>query len=269
MQQNYIDLSKKIRILSLELAHHARSSHTGGALSMADILTVIYGGDIINISPENIDSPRRDRFILSKGHCCASLYATLALTGYINAEELKSTYGDNGSVYYTHCSHKVPGVEISTGSLGHGLPIAIGQAIASKVSRNDYDVICLTGDGELDEGSNWEAILFAGHHKTSNLCLIVDYNKIQSMGDVKDILDIAPLAEKFRDFHWNVIEIDGHNFGEIENALTQFKSEKEKPTVIIANTIKGKGVSFIENKLMWHYHNPDDEELQAAKEELK
>ena len=246
MRQNYTELSKKIRILTLELAHHAKTSHTGGALSMVDILTVIYGGDIINISPQNINMLQRDRFILSKGHCCAALYSTLALTGFINPEELRNTYGDNGSVYYTHCSHKVPGVEISTGSLGHGLPVAIGQAVASKTTNTGFDVLCLTGDGELDEGSNWEAILFAGH-----------------------ILDIEPLADKFRDFHWNVLEIDGHNFDAIENALKAFKTENNKPTVIIANTIKGKGVSFMEGQLKWHYRNPNDEELKIAKEELQ
>ncbi len=269
MRQNYTELSKKIRILTLELAHHARTSHTGGALSMVDLLTVIYGGDIINISPSNIDDPQRDRFILSKGHCCAALYSTLALTGFLDPQELKNTYGDNGSIYYTHCSHKVPGVEISTGSLGHGLPVAIGQAIATKAAKTNANVICLTGDGELDEGSNWEAILFAGHHRLANLCLIVDYNKIQSMGNVKDILALEPLDDKFKHFNWNVIRIDGHDFEQIENALRNFQAETTKPTVIIADTIKGKGVSFMEGQLLWHYRNPNDEELKIAKEELQ
>ena len=236
---------------------------------MVDLLTVIYGGDIINISPSNIDNPQRDRFILSKGHCCAALYSTLALTGFLDPQELKNTYGDNGSIYYTHCSHKVPGVEISTGSLGHGLPVAIGQAIATKAAKTNANVICLTGDGELDEGSNWEAILFAGHHRLANLCLIVDYNKIQSMGNVKDILALEPLDDKFKHFNWNVIRIDGHDFEQIENALRNFQAETTKPTVIIADTIKGKGVSFMEGQLLWHYRNPNDEELKIAKEELQ
>lgn len=236
---------------------------------MVDLLTVIYGGDIINISPSNIDDPQRDRFILSKGHCCAALYSTLALTGFLDPQELKNTYGDNGSIYYTHCSHKVPGVEISTGSLGHGLPVAIGQAIATKAAKTNANVICLTGDGELDEGSNWEAILFAGHHRLANLCLIVDYNKIQSMGNVKDILTLEPLDDKFKHFNWNVIRIDGHDFEQIENALRNFQTETTKPTVIIADTIKGKGVSFMEGQLLWHYRNPNDEELKIAKEELQ
>jgi len=236
---------------------------------MVDLLTVIYGGDIINISPSNIDDPQRDRFILSKGHCCAALYSTLALTGFLDPQELKNTYGDNGSIYYTHCSHKVPGVEISTGSLGHGLPVAIGQAIATKAAKTNANVICLTGDGELDEGSNWEAILFAGHHRLANLCLIVDYNKIQSMGNVKDILALEPLDDKFKHFNWNVIRIDGHDFEQIENALRNFQAETTKPTVIIADTIKGKGVSFMEGQLLWHYRNPNDEELKIAKEELQ
>ena len=267
--KNYTELSKKIRELALELAYHAKSSHTGGALSMADLLAVLYGSGKLNITPQNTDAPDRDRFILSKGHCCASLYATLALTGFIHSEELKSSYGDNGSIYYTHCSNDIPGVEISTGSLGHGLPVATGLALAGRTSQKGFDVYCLTGDGELDEGSNWEAILYAGHHRMENLCLIVDYNKIQSMGNVSDILDLEPLARKFEDFRWNVIEIDGHDFAEIEQAIDTFKKEKDKPTVIIANTIKGKGVSFMEGKLLWHYHNPDAQELAAAKEELR
>lgn len=266
---DYIELSKKVRTLALELAFHARSSHTGGALSMTDILTVLYGGGYLNITPQTTNDPSRDRFILSKGHCCAALYATLALTGYFSEEELKNTYGDNGSIFYTHCSNDLNGVEISTGSLGHGLPVATGLALASRTTKRNFSVYCLTGDGELDEGSNWEAILFAGHHAMSDLCLIVDYNKMQSMGDVKDILELEPLADKFRSFNWNVIEIDGHNFNEIEQALKAFKDEKQKPTVIIAHTIKGKGVSFMEGELLWHYHNPNEEELNAAKEELK
>lgn len=265
----YKQLAKQIRVLTLEADYHAKSSHIGGSLSMVDILAVLYGGNYLNITPQTTDSPDRDRFVLSKGHCCASLYATLALRGFINPDDLRNHYGDNGTLYYTHCSSYINGVEISSGSLGHGLSVALGLALAARASKRQYNVFCLTGDGELDEGSNWEALLFAAHHKMQNLCFIVDYNKLQSMGDIKDILDIAPLAEKFKAFNWNVLEIDGHDVEQIAEAFESFKKETERPSVIIANTIKGKGVSFMENDIKWHYRNPDDKELETAKEELK
>ena len=265
---DYQSIAKEIRRLSLQMAYNAHSSHSGGALSMADILAVLYSG-VINITPETANDPNRDRFLLSKGHCCASLYATLAVRGFLNKEELLEQYGKNGGVYFSHVSHKLNGVEMSSGSLGHGLPVACGIAISGKTLRLDYETYCLTGDGELDEGSCWEAIMFAAQHKLSHLCLIVDYNKIQSLGDVKDICDLSPLSEKFEAFNWNVVEIDGHRYNEIERAFESFKAEKERPTVIIANTIKGKGVSFMEGKLLWHYRNPNDEQLAQAMEELK
>lgn len=265
---DYRALARDIRKLSLEMAYHARSSHSGGALSMADLLAVLYGGDFIRITPETVDDPLRDRFILSKGHCCASLYATLALCGYLDADDLRQHYGDNGTLYYTHCSNQLKGVEISTGSLGHGLPAALGMALAAERAPRKYSVYCLTGDGELDEGSCWESILYAGAHKMSNLCLIVDYNKLQSMGDVKEIMDLEPLGDKLSTFRWNVIEIDGHDTDAIAEAYRNFIKEQERPTAIIANTIKGKGVSFMENNIFWHYHNPNDQELKQAEEEL-
>jgi transketolase len=265
---DYHSISNEIRRISLIMAHNANSSHSGGALSMADILAVLYSG-YISITPKSVDDPNRDRFLLSKGHCCASLYATLAVNGFLDKDELLNNYGKNGGKYFTHVSHKLNGVEMSSGSLGHGLPVACGIAVSGQVSRRDFDTYCLTGDGELQEGSCWESILFAAHHKLSHLCLIVDYNKIQSMGDVKAICDISPLADKFKAFNWNVIEIDGHDYHQIENAFLGFKKETEKPTVIIANTIKGKGVSYMEGELLWHYRTPNDEQLKIALEELK
>lgn len=236
---------------------------------MADILAVLYGG-WLRITPETVNQPNRDRFLLSKGHCCASLYATLAIKGFLDKEDLCENYGKDGSVYFSHVSHKLNGVEMSSGSLGHGLPVACGIAINGKVRKLDYATYVLTGDGELDEGSCWEAIMFAAQHKLSHLCLIVDYNKIQSLGNVKDICDLSPLAEKFQAFNWNVVEIDGHNYDQIEGAFNFFKmaQDGDKPTAIIANTIKGKGVSFMEGKLLWHYRNPNDEQLKQALEEL-
>ena len=291
---HYESDAREIRRLALIMAHHAKSSHSGGALSMADILAVLYGGKL-RITPQTVDDPNRDRFLLSKGHCCASLYAALALHGFLDKEELCNNYGQDGTVYFSHVSHKLNGVEMSSGSLGHGLPVACGIALNGKVKGLDYDTYVLTGDGELDEGSCWEAIMFAAQQHLSHLCLIVDYNKIQSLGNVADICDLSPLADKFRAFNWNVIEIDGHNYDEIAQAIDLFKSNgpssarpkgacyqrdarmvngqcsmvnAPRPTVIIANTIKGKGVSYMEGELLWHYRNPNDEQLKQALEEL-
>lgn len=260
--------AKEIRRIALTMAHHAKSSHSGGALSMADILAVLYGGKI-RITPETVNDPNRDRFLLSKGHCCASLYATLALHGFLDKDDLIENYGQDGTVYFSHVSHKLNGVEMSSGSLGHGLPVACGIALNGKVKGLDYDTYVLTGDGELDEGSCWEAIMFAAQQHLSHLCLIVDYNKIQSLGNVADICDLSPLADKFRAFNWNVIEIDGHNYDEIAQAIDLFQGRVGgEPTAIIANTIKGKGVSYMEGELLWHYRNPNDEQLKQALEEL-
>ena len=298
---HYESDAREIRRLALIMAHHAKSSHSGGALSMADILAVLYGGKL-RITPQTVDDPNRDRFLLSKGHCCASLYAALALHGFLDKEELCNNYGQDGTVYFSHVSHKLNGVEMSSGSLGHGLPVACGIALNGKVKGLDYDTYVLTGDGELDEGSCWEAIMFAAQQHLSHLCLIVDYNKIQSLGNVADICVLSPLADKFRAFNWNVIEIDGHNYDEIAQAIDLFKSNgpssarpkgacyqrdarmvngqssmvngqssmvnAPRPTVIIANTIKGKGVSYMEGELLWHYRNPNDEQLKQALEEL-
>lgn len=267
IRSRYESDAKEIRRLALIMAHHAKSSHSGGALSMADILAVLYGGKL-RISPETVEDPNRDRFLLSKGHCCASLYAALAIHGFMDKDEVCENYGKDGSLYFSHVSHKLNGVEMSSGSLGHGLPVACGIAVNGKVRKMDYDTYVLTGDGELDEGSCWEAVMFAAQQKLNHLCLIVDYNKIQSLGNVKDICDLSPLGDKFKAFNWNVIEIDGHCFDEIEDAIDIFKKCSDKPTVIIANTIKGKGVSFMEGQLLWHYRNPNDEQLKQALEEL-
>ena len=280
---HYESDAREIRRLALIMAHHAKSSHSGGALSMADILAVLYGGKL-RITPQTVDDPNRDRFLLSKGHCCASLYAALAVHGFLDKEELCNNYGQDGTVYFSHVSHKLNGVEMSSGSLGHGLPVACGIALNGKVKGLDYDTYVLTGDGELDEGSCWEAIMFAAQQHLSHLCLIVDYNKIQSLGNVADICDLSPLADKFRAFNWNVIEIDGHNYDEIAQAIDIFQHKMVRsaegrllpsgrkngplPTVIIANTIKGKGVSYMEGELLWHYRNPNDEQLKQALEEL-
>lgn len=260
-------LAQEVRYMTLQLSHNANESHTAGALSMADILVTLYV-NYLNNSPEKQESIDRDRFILSKGHCCASLYAVLAEMGYFKKEELMKHFAENGTHFYAHASHKLPGIELSTGSLGHGLPVACGLALGSKRKNLAYKVYCLVGDGEMDEGSNWEAIMFAAHNQLDNLCLIVDKNKMQALGDTKDVLCLDPLPDKFRAFQWNVIDIDGHNYDQIIDAFENFISCKNKPTVIVANTIKGKGVSFMEHNLKFHYSAPTSDELEKAKEEL-
>jgi len=259
--------AKDIRRTAVMLAYNTRTSHTGGTLSQADILAVLYSG-VMNITPETINAPKRDRFIESKGHNCASYYAALALKGFINYDELISEYCRDGSQYFEHVSHKLPGVEVSTGSLGHGLPIACGMALGAKATGNNNNVYIIIGDGEINEGSNWEAIMFAAHNKLDNLCVILDKNQMQALGDTKDILCLDPMADKLRAFKWNVCDINGHDIQQILDALDNFKKCKGKPTFIIANTIKGKGVSYMEHNLKFHYSAPNDEEYIIAMKEL-
>lgn len=259
---NSSKLASAIRAEALKMVHRAKASHIGGALSMADILAVLYG-EILQIDPKSPTASDRDRFILSKGHNCTAVYAALALLGFFPVSELE-TYGRDGSRLMSHISHKVPGVEFSTGSLGHGLPFGCGKALAAKKSGKPWRTFVMLSDGELNEGSNWEAILFAPQHRLDNLVAIVDHNKIQSLGSVSEVLELAPLAEKFRAFRWAVREIDGHNHAEIRAALKSLPWEPGKPNCLIAHTIKGKGVSFMENQLLWHYKSPDAEQLRLA-----
>lgn len=263
---NRAQLLNKARIHSLRMVHKAEASHIGSCLSMAHLLTSLYSG-ILKVDPSTVNSPNRDRFILSKGHGAAILYAILAERGFFPLEWLEG-YSQNNTLLMGHVSHFVPGIEVSTGSLGHGLPIACGIALAGKRTQFNYRVFVLLGDGELDEGSNWESMLFAAHHKLDNLVAIVDHNKIQGFGSIKDVLDLTPLSDKLKAFGWVVKEIDGHNFKEIENALSDIPGEVNRPCFIIANTIKGKGVSFMENNLAWHYKSPNDEQLEQAIREI-
>jgi transketolase len=262
-----ISLARTIRTRTLNMVHRANASHVGSCFSMADILAVLYDG-VLRVDPSNPKAEDRDRFILSKGHSTAILYVLLAEKGFFPLDWL-DTYCQDGSKLIGHVSHYVPGVEASTGSLGHGLPIGCGMALAGKRENRPYRVFVMLSDGELDEGSNWEAFLFAPHHHLDNLTVIIDYNKIQSFGTVKDILDLDPLADKLKAFNWAVKEIDGHNFAEIEGVLNSLPLEANKPTCIIAHTIKGKGVSFMENQLAWHYKSPNQEQLAQAISELE
>lgn len=240
----------------------------GTSLSMADVLAVLYGG-LMDVDPARPDWPDRDRFILSKGHGCAGLYAVLAERGFFPVEWLEDFY-QNGSRLAGHVTHTgVPGVDASTGALGHGLSLACGMALVGIRDGWPYRVFTLLSDGECDEGSMWEAVLFAPHHKLDNLVAIVDYNKIQSLGTVKEVLDLDPLAAKWEAFGWAVQEIDGHDFEQIESALSRIPLKPGRPSCIIAHTVKGKGISFMEDKLLWHYRSPDGEELERALAELE
>lgn len=234
---------------------------------MADLIACLYWG-ALRIDPTNPDNPDRDRFILSKGHAAALLYAALAERGFFPVSELDG-YNQTGSSLTGHINSDVPGVEFSSGSLGHGLPVGCGLALAAKRDGRKYRSFVLVSDGELDEGSNWEAILFAPHHGLDNLVLIVDYNQIQSFGRVSEVLALHPLADKFRSFNWAVEEIDGHNLHQISSSLAAIPPVPGKPTVVLAHTIKGKGVSFMEDLLLWHYKSPSDAQLQMALDELE
>lgn len=262
-----IALARKVRHHIIDMTNRGNSSHVASALSIADIMAVLYG-KIMHTNPKNPELPTRDRFILSKGHAGAAVYATLAECGFFDPKILETHFQD-GSVLSGHVSHKgVPGVDFSTGSLGHGLPVACGMAYSMKLKQSNRRAFCLLGDGECDEGSNWEAILFAAHHELNNLIAIIDYNKLQSLTTTTDTLDLEPFVDKWRAFNWHVIELDGHNHQALLEALNQHAQHQTKPTCIIAHTTKGKGVSYMENKVLWHYRPPQGKLYDQAKKEL-
>ena len=246
----------------------ANASHIGSALSAADLLAAVYG-KALRYDPRRPDWPDRDRFIMSKGHACTALYAVLAESGYFPVERLETFYQMDRRSRADVMHKDVAGVELSTGSLGHGLPVATGMAIAAKRDGRPSRIFCLLSDGECDEGSVWEAALFAPQHKLDNLVVIVDYNKIQSLGTVKEVIDLDPLADKWKAFRWAVRELDGHDLRAVEEAVTQVPFEEGRPSCIIAHTVKGKGVSYMENKLLWHYRAPMGEDLTKALAELE
>lgn len=250
-------LAWKIRRHGIEMTHLSEGSHIGSILSVADIIAVLYN-DIAFVDPKNPKNPDRDRVILSKGHAGAAIYAALAEKGFFDIQLLKTHY-QNGSVLSGHVSHKgVPGVEISTGSLGHGLSIGSGMAYAAKKDNKKHKVFVILGDGENDEGAIWEAALVSNHFKLDNLIAIVDYNKMQSLDFVENTISLEPLYDKWKAFGWNVIVVDGHNHDELRQAFRIAVSFIGKPTIILANTIKGKGISFMENNILWHYRYPHE-----------
>ncbi|MBQ3333730.1 MAG: transketolase [Thermoguttaceae bacterium] len=259
-------LAQSVRIKTTEMISRARSSHIGGNFSMAEIVAVLYD-EILNITPKHLDAPDRDRFILSKGHAAAAYYSILALKGFFPMDWLDTFYL-NGGHLAGHATRSVPGVEVSSGSLGHGLPMAVGMAKAAKIDQRPYRVFALLSDGECQEGSVWEAAMLAAHHRLDNLTVIVDYNKIQALGQTSEICDLEPFAEKWNAFGWTVRQVDGHSVDELYGALSALPFTDEKPSCVIAHTVKGKGVSFMEDKLLWHYRTPVGEEFDAAMSEL-
>ena len=259
-----------IRRNGLEMTHLSRGSHIGSVLSVAEIIAVLYAR-VLNVDPKEPKKPDRDRLILSKGHAGSAVYAALAETGFFPVEQLKTHYA-NGSILSGHVSHKgVPGVEVSTGSLGHGLGVGTGMALGAKMDGAQWRTYVVLGDGECDEGSVWEAALQAAQYKLDRLIAVVDYNHMQSLATVDETLRLEPFEQKWKDFGWNAISVDGHD---TEALLKAFEWAKEnagsrKPSVILAHTVKGKGISFMENNILWHYRTPQGEEYEAALKELE
>ena len=259
----------KIRIGIIEGTHSAKAGHPGGSLSSADLFSYLYFAEMKNLDPKNPKAENRDRFVLSKGHCAPGLYSALALKGYFPFEDLK-TLRHIGSYLQGHPNmNTVPGIDMSTGSLGQGLSAAVGMAIGSKMEHEGYRVYCLLGDGELEEGQVWEAAMSASKNKLDNLCAIVDYNTLQIDGNVEEVAGLIDIKEKFESFGFNVIEVNGHDIEALIHAFNSAKHQKDMPSVIIARTIKGKGVSFMEGKAEWHGKAPNQEQYEEAINELK
>lgn len=261
-------ISNRIRKDIIEEVYEAQSGHLGGSLSCTDILTVLYFNQM-NINEKEPKAPLRDRFVLSKGHCSPALYAILAEKRFFDIKELQNFRSINGKLQGHPDMNKVPGVDMTTGSLGQGLSVANGMAIASKINHDGYRVYCLVGDGEIEEGQIWEAAMSSYKYKLDNLCVIVDHNNLQIDGSVEDVKGLDNIEGKFKAFGFNTLVIDGHNMEQIINAFETAKLAKNKPTVIIANTVKGKGVSFMENKAEWHGKAPSKEEYEQAIKELE
>lgn len=262
LKQRSIEYRKRI----LKYILKANAGHTGGSLSCTDILNVLYN-QVLNVSPQNFSSPDRDRYIQSKGHCVEALFVVLADKGFFPEDDL-NTLCQYQSHYIGHPTKKVKGVEQNTGALGHGLPISVGTALAAKMDKKDFRVYTLLGDGELPEGSNWEAALSASHYKLDNLCAIVDKNSLQITAPTAEVCNTDPLDKKFESFGWMVREVDGNDIDALLAVFKQLPFEKGKPSVIIAHTVKGKGVSFMENNLKWHHGVPSKEQYEQAMQEL-
>ena len=257
-----VEYRKKI----LKYIYGAKAGHTGGSLSCIDILNVLYN-DVLNVGPENFKSPYRDRYIQSKGHCVEALFVVLADKGFFPESDLE-TLCKFKSHYIGHPTKKVHGVEQNTGALGHGLSLSVGNAIAAKLDDKSFKVFTLLGDGELPEGSNWEAALTASHYKLDNLCAIIDHNKLQISGRTMDVCNTDPIDQKFESFGWAVRQVDGHDYQQLKETFASMPFEAGKPSLIIAHTVKGKGVSYMEDQLKWHHGVPSEQEYATALQEM-
>ena len=257
------DLRKDV----VDMIMSGKGGHIGGDMSMMDVLVTLYFR-VMNISPENQDDPDRDRFILSKGHSVEALYAVLAKKGFFPIEQVVSEFSKFGSQFIGHPNNKLPGIEMNSGSLGHGLPVAVGMALAGKMERRGYRVYTIMGDGELAEGSVWEGAMSAGHYKLDNLCAVMDRNCLQISGSTEDVMHHDDLQARFASFGWHVVQVDGHNYDELAAAFGEAQNTKGQPTVLIANTIKGYGSAMMENKAGWHHHLPNQEEYEQIISDL-
>jgi transketolase len=265
---NLEEKAKEIRRLIFQTICDGGGGHIAASLSIVEILTVLYYGNILMVNPGNPTDPERDRFVLSKGHACVTLYVILADKGFFNKEHL-ATFGSSNTILGGHPDmHKVPGVEATTGALGHGFPFGVGMALAGKLDKKNYKVFVVLGDGECQEGSIWEAAMFAPHHKLDNLTAIIDYNKIQAMDHIDNIVSLGEIVDKWKAFGWEVMEVCGHDISQLQSAFKKLPFSTGKPSLIIADTIKGKGVSFMEHSPIWHYRMHNDEEMKIACDEL-
>lgn len=266
--RNLKTLAYELREDVLDMIVEGKAGHIGGDMSVMEILTVIYF-EQMNISPENINSPDRDRFVLSKGHAAEAYYAVLARKGFLDIEDIIKNFSKFKSPYIGHPNNKLPGIEMNSGSLGHGLPVCVGMALAAKMNQQNYRVYTVMGDGELAEGSVWEGVMAASQYKLDNICAVVDRNRLQISGNTEDVMGHDNLHERFRSFGWSVIDVeDGNDIDQLSNAFEIAKNTKGRPTVLIANTIKGKGASIMENKANWHHKVPTAEELTRIKKEF-
>lgn len=266
---NLSALAYELRETVIDVIVEAKAGHIGGDMSVIEILTELYFSQM-NISPDNQNSPDRDRFVLSKGHSVEAYYAVLAKKGFFEKEELVSTFSKFGSKFIGHPNNELPGVEMNSGSLGHGLSVCVGMALAGKMDNSNYRVYTVMGDGELAEGSIWEAVMAAKQYKLDNLCAVVDRNRLQISGNTEDVMGHDDLNKRFESFGWHVIDVvDGNNIDQLNKAFEEAKQVKGVPTMLIANTVKGKGSSIMENKANWHHRVPNEEELIQIRKDLK
>ncbi len=267
--ENLKALAYELREDVIDVIMSGKAGHIGGDMSVMEILTELYF-DQMNVSPENMDDPDRDKFVMSKGHSVEAYYAVLAKKGFFDREDLVANFSKFGSKYIGHPNNKLPGIEMNSGSLGHGLPVCVGMALAGKMNGQDYRVYTVMGDGEVAEGSVWEGAMAASHYKLDNLCAVVDRNRLQISGSTEDVMSHDDLHERFFSFGWHVIDVaDGNDIDQLKAAFEEAKTVKGKPSMLIANTVKGKGSSVMENKANWHHKVPNEEELAQIRKDLK